>query len=88
MIECTYPVMAVYHSDTEKVEAERSVLAWGDAGEPYVLGDKTLILASTAAGFQGLRMAGSKRKPDPRAEPPIIVDIPPRKRERTEGDPS
>lgn len=76
MIECTYPILAVYQSDTEKTATEVPVLAWNDAGEAFILGDKALILASTAAGFQGLRMQGEGRKRDPRVPDPVV--IPPR----------
>lgn len=73
MIECTYPVLAVYQSDTEKTATEVPVLAWDDAGEAMVLGDKALVLASTAAGFQGLHMAGNGRTKDPRTVPPVVI---------------
>lgn len=76
MLECTQPVIAVFQADIEKLEITLPVLAWNDAGEPYVLGDKALILASTAAGFQGLRMQGEGRKRDPRVPDPVV--IPPR----------
>lgn len=73
MIECTYQVLAVFLVDVEKGEHTAPVLAWDDTGQAMVLGDKALVLASSFAGFAGLRMASDVPQPDPRAESPVVI---------------
>lgn len=76
MIECTYPVLAVYQSDAEKAETTLLVIAWDDKGEALVLGEKALVAASSTPGFVGLRLAGSP--PEHKPVDPVIVRPKPR----------
>ena len=73
MIECTFDVLAVFLVDVEKGEHTAPVMAWDDTGQPMVLGDKALVMASSFAGFAGLRMASDAPQRDPRIEPPVVI---------------
>lgn len=76
MFECTHDIHAYYAitpDDTrDSGETTLQVLAWDDAGIGYVLGDVSLVRASSLQGFLriGLRTAG---KPLPGARPPVVV---------------
>ncbi|HET7846933.1 MAG TPA: hypothetical protein VFL72_05525 [Acidimicrobiia bacterium] len=83
MIECTYQVVAVYVSG--EAESLAPVLAWGDAGEPYILGPQGLTLASKEAGFQGIRFANDQPQGpvDPTDPAPVVTK--PREKDRENG---
>jgi hypothetical protein len=70
MITIPSPIVAVYSVDDKEPEGLRLVLAWDETGQPYVLGELALVLASTFPGFTGLRHPGSEpRDPATRREP-------------------
>ncbi len=84
MIECTYQVVAVF-SNGDKTEITQPVLAWDDKGEPMVLGDKALVLASVSTGFQGVRFANDlpQGPVDPTDPAPVVTK--PKEKDRENG---
>jgi hypothetical protein len=85
MFEITYPIVATYTLEETKAETTRTVLAWDESGQPYVLGEKSLVLASSFLGFTGVRLAADIPKDD-RPRPVPVVTQP--KRPRIEEKPS
>lgn len=83
MFDIATPVVAVYVLEETKTETFRPVLAWDDSGEPYVLGDKSLVLASTYPGFVGVRLPEDVPA-EARTRPVPIVVQPPRQRPEKE----
>lgn len=85
MIECTYQVVAVFSAEGDKAEIVQPVLAWDDRGEPMVLSDKNLVLASASAGFQGIRFANDlpQGPVDPTDPAPVVTK--PREKDRENG---
>lgn len=83
MIECTYQVVAVF-SDGD-AQTVQPVLAWDDKGEPLVLGDKALTLASASPSYQGIRFANAEPQGpiDPTDPAPVVTK--PDKKDRENG---
>jgi len=78
MFECTRQVVAAYFLEEKDGETLRPVLAWDDAGKPYVLGQTGLELADSFLGFLELRSPDARPKGTGERGAPVITRSRPR----------
>jgi len=79
MITIQSPIVAVYTVGEKEAVEVRPVLAWDESGQPYVLGERSLVLASSLPGFTSVQLPGNELK-DEGPRPVPVSTRPERKR--------
>jgi hypothetical protein len=76
LMACLSDVSAVFRPD-DLTELYVPVEAWDSSGEPWVVGPKALVQASTQAGFSGVTSTGQLRRHATKAGRPDVHRAPP-----------